>query len=601
MLGAWEDLLEATDLERFCAAWLAIQAESIGGVHAATLVWQRIGDDAPVPLAVWPESSSPILNELVEQSLAEGRGLAIADPAGADAPGHVALSHLMTLPRETRVVVAVDADRPDEADWPAVLRQLQWGAGWLEGRLRSAVRGGAETLAGGPAADVLDLVAVAIEARSFDEAAHAVVTELAGALHCDRVSLGLEERGHMRVAALSHSADFGKKMNLLVAIAAAMDEARDQGVAVSFPADDSGALVRREHERLSREHGASAVLTVPLRAGDHGAGALTFETASAAGFTDEAVRFAEAVAAALGPLLALRQRDDRSLPMKAVVAAWQQAARLLGPGYLGRKLFAIVAATLILFFSFAEADYRISADGVLEGSHRRVVVAPFDSYVSLSGLRAGDLVSEGDVLARLDDRDLRLERLKWASRNAQYQRQYDEARAERERAQVRILAAQIEEAEAELARIEERVERTRIVAPFDALIVAGALPQALGAAVGRGDVLFELAPLDRYRVLLDVDEEQIGDIELGQRGSLLLAAMPDEPLDFAVTKLTPIAAAEEGANTFRVEGVLDGVSDRLRPGMEGVGKVEIGERNLFWIWTRGIQSWLRLWVWSWWP
>ena len=39
----------------------------------------------------------------------------------------------------------------------------------------------------------------------------------------------------------------------------------------------------------------------------------------------------------------------------------------------------------------------------------------------------------------------------------------------------------------------------------------------------------------------------------------------------------------------------------LRPGMEGVGKVEIGERRLAWIWTHKIVYWLRMFSWSWWP
>lgn len=610
--AAWEDLLGQSALEAFCRGWLAIQSDAIGGVQGALVCWQRIGDAKPVRLAEASKPVDPLLFDLVTRSLEEGRGLAVAEASMA---GRVALSHVVPLPRGARAVVAVDVARADERAWPKVLRQLQWGAGWLESRLRAELRGGAESMASGPAADVLDLLAVAIEARGFDEAAHAVVTELAAVLRCDRVSLGLEQRGHIRVAALSHSADFGRKMNLLVAIGAAMDEARDQGAVIHLvPGDDAAqaadapaadaparATIRREHERLRREHGASAVLTVPIDAGASGAGALTFESTLAAGFDADQVRFATAVAAALGPLLALRQRDDRSLAGKAVWAFREQAVRLLGPGHLGRKLVALAAVSLSLFFSLATGDYRISADGVLEGSHRRVIVAPFDGYVGVSDLRAGDLVREGDVLAQLDDRDLRLEQLKWASRLAQYQRQYDEARAERERAQVRILAAQLEEAEAEMALIEERIERTRVVAPFDGLIVSGDLTQALGAAVERGDVLFELAPLDRYRVLLEVDETQIGDIELGQRGRLLLAAMPDEPLPFEVTKLTPIAKAEEGANRFQVEGVLDEVSDRLRPGMEGVGKVEIGARNLFWIWTRGVQSWARLALWSVWP
>jgi hypothetical protein len=35
--------------------------------------------------------------------------------------------------------------------------------------------------------------------------------------------------------------------------------------------------------------------------------------------------------------------------------------------------------------------------------------------------------------------------------------------------------------------------------------------------------------------------------------------------------------------------------------MNGIGKVSIDERNLFWIWTHKLGYWLKLWWWSWWP
>ena len=37
------------------------------------------------------------------------------------------------------------------------------------------------------------------------------------------------------------------------------------------------------------------------------------------------------------------------------------------------------------------------------------------------------------------------------------------------------------------------------------------------------------------------------------------------------------------------------------PGMEGVGKIQVDERKLFWIWTHKLVHWMRMWVWSWWP
>ena len=39
----------------------------------------------------------------------------------------------------------------------------------------------------------------------------------------------------------------------------------------------------------------------------------------------------------------------------------------------------------------------------------------------------------------------------------------------------------------------------------------------------------------------------------------------------------------------------------LRPGMEGVGKIDAGRRKQIWIWTHKISSWLRMFFWSWWP
>jgi hypothetical protein len=119
--------------------------------------------------------------------------------------------------------------------------------------------------------------------------------------------------------------------------------------------------------------------------------------------------------------------------------------------------------------------------------------------------------------------------------------------------------------------------------------------------VEHGEVLFEVSPLDSYRVILKVDERRIADVGSGQKGTLVLSSLPNERYDFTVEKITPITSAEEGQNYFRVEARLVEVSKNLRPGMEGVGKISIDRRRLISIWTRSLTEWLRLWVWSWWP
>jgi hypothetical protein len=62
-----------------------------------------------------------------------------------------------------------------------------------------------------------------------------------------------------------------------------------------------------------------------------------------------------------------------------------------------------------------------------------------------------------------------------------------------------------------------------------------------------------------------------------------------------------VSTAQDGRNFFRVEARLQSPSERVRPGMEGIGKVIAGERNLFWIWTHRLVDWLILTAWKWQP
>ena len=153
---------------------------------------------------------------------------------------------------------------------------------------------------------------------------------------------------------------------------------------------------------------------------------------------------------------------------------------------------------------------------------------------------------------------------------------------------------------ATLALVEDRLTRARIVAPFDGILVSGDLSQMLGTPVEKGKVLLEIAPLDDYRVILKVPEEAIREVRLDQQGELVLAGRVNERIPFKVRNIG-VAFAEEGENLFRVEAALETTGAALRPGMEGVGKIAIGERRLLWIWTHPFFDWLRLKLWYWLP
>ena len=388
-------------------------------------------------------------------------------------------------------------------------------------------------------------------------------------------------------------------MNLIRAIGMAMDESLDQKSIIVLPPREGEVLVIRDHAALARQYGSDSVLTIPFTVGEATRGAFTFERPAGREFDAESVELCQAVVALCSRILEARRLNDRLFVSRIGDALRAELVKFTGPRHFGRKLSALVLMLAVVFFSFADGQYRVGATATLEGSVRRVLVAPFDAYVATGPRRAGDVVTEGTVLATLDDRDLRLEYYKWASQRAQYGKQYEEAVAQRDRAQGSIVLAQVQQAEAQMNLLAEQLGRTQITAPFDGLVVSGDQSQSLGTAVKRGQVLFEVAPLNEYRVILEVDEREVTAIKAGQTGSLVLASLPGEVFELTVTRLTPVAVSHDGKTYFRVEALLGRISERLRPGMEGVAKVEAGRRTLIWIGTHKLVDWLRLTLWSW--
>ena len=603
---AWRQFAQQQSVEEFCGSWLVIQCHAIGGVSDGVVVLHKPGTKSFAPVAFFPESprDRTHLARVSERALKEGQGIAQpGEPVGdGDAHGpRYQLAYPVRLDGEIRGVVGVDIAWRPEARLQAAMRELQWGSCWLEVLLR---RHADPTDAERQRLKLaLDLVSTLLEVPSLKESTTAFTTELATRLGCDRVTLGMLEGKRVRVAAVSHSPQFEKRANLMRAIERAMEEAVDQEEMVVYPAEREGRpVVARAHEALLRESEAGSATTFPLEHGGHVVGALTFERAAGHRFEVPTLEVCAAVASIAGPIIELKHGNEASLPMHAGRSAKGLWQRLAGPGHPGWKLGAIGLSAAATFLAFATGEFRVSANSTVEGVVQRAVSAPINGFVTAAPRRAGDTVSQGQMIARLDDRDLRLERVKIESQREQYVKQYRAAMGNRERAQIAIVSAQIAQAEAQLALVNEHLARTELVAPFDGIIVSGDLSQRLGAPVERGQVLFEVAPLADYRMVLQVDERDISHVAEGQSGELTVTSMPGERFAFKVRRITPVNTAKEGRNFYRVEAQLQQEAQtRLRPGMEGVGKIAIDERKLVWIWTHGFIDWMRLWAWSWLP
>ena len=551
------------------------------------------------PAAVWPETAAttPALLSASTHAIRLKQALVFAPgsvPGAATQDGNIIA--VPVLDKDTVLgVVAVELEVRGEQYQAAAKETLKANVATLKLFARP------ETAAlDDDAPAVLDLVATCLEQPNFGAAARALLSRFAAVAGFSQASLGMRRKGRTIVEAVSGRSSVEENREVHRSVAAAMTEAieLDRTVVVT-PADDEAfahAVQARAHLDLTE---GQAACTIPIARDGELVGAFLLEHDDPQYFDANRVAFAEAVVAITGVLLHDKYLHDRSATEKLMAEAARFRRGLTDRDQRWRTAAALAAAALLTLPFFMDGPYRVTADATIEGSVQRVVAAPVEGYVLEATARPGDLVSAGDLLARLDDRDLELERVRLASEKSRLDREYRSAIAAHDSPGVAMAKARIDRASAELELVEQRLERIRIVAPMDGVVVSGDLTQELGAPVEKGQHLYEIAPLEGYRVMLEVDERDVGALEPGQAGQLALVGLPGRKIPLTVERITPMSTQARGRNVFRVEAELADTPESLRPGMDGVAKVSIGERRLAWIWVHDLTDWLRLKAWRW--
>jgi multidrug efflux pump subunit AcrA (membrane-fusion protein) len=582
---------------RFLATWLALLCRQAPGARTGLLLLQR-EDGAFAPAALWPEGARDVtaLGPAAERALTQSRPVV----EGA-ADGVTRLACPIALEGAAGGVVALECDALAEADLPGLLRRILWASGWIGASLaRAGGIGGEERAARGAAA--LQSLAALLDENALDGARMAFVNELAERLGLDRVSLGRRKGSRVRLVAVSSSAWIDRRTEPMRRLETAMAEAAMQDDRVATP-PEQGRRPRIDvaHKRLAGEGSARAVASLPVRDRGRTIAVLTCERAGAEPFDAATMETLDLVAALAGPILTLKESRHRWVSGRLVDGVTGFVHRLVGPRRPGLKLATAGALVALAIMATLPGDFRVVGRATLEGAVQRAAVAPFAGYVARAVARAGDRVEEGQPLAELDDRDLRLERLKAESERQKAAQRQREALARSDRAALAVTAAQIAQIDAEIGLVDARLARARIVAPLTGLVVSGDYSQLLGAPVEQGKVMFEVAPLDDFRVVIQTLDADMRHVAVGQRGQVAFAGFAEAPLPIVVTAVTSVASAQDGRTVFRVEARLQGVSPALRPGLEGVARLEIGRAPLLWIWTRATLDRARLTLWRWLP
>ena len=415
----WQRLRGAVGAEDYARAWLALLADFLGGVRVGVVVLRDPASDAFEPVAVHPAGAEigADLSIACEAALAEGRGVTRRRAASEADPGLLVLAFPVLVDDEAQAVVACECDVVEPAEIAALARRLQWSAAWIEALVHRR-----SLLPSRRLIEVMDLSARFLEAGNTRLGLNALALELRRLLDTDWAALAIADADRIdEVAALSHGYSTAQGAPLAQALRGAMQECLDQGEDIVLPPPpEAPPLVRRAHLALVEAAEARHVVSIPV-AVDGRVGAV-ITVGGRAEIGAERLEFLRLFAALIGPALHLKRRDDRSLLGHLGEALRNGLTRLFGPAHLAAKLGAIAAVVAVAALTFASAPLRVSGPATLEGSVHRVVTAPLAGFVAEARARAGDTVKSGDVLARLDDRELQIEKTRWRAERDKYAR-----------------------------------------------------------------------------------------------------------------------------------------------------------------------------------
>ena len=583
---------------RFSEKWLETVCSLLPDVHSAVFMVPDQENNKMHLLACWPQSLDKHQDffATVKYALRKRGQICLAKAHVVDGQAQDYFAKPVYIRSKLAGVLAIKMKHLPTSKHLAVFHSIKRSIKWLG--LASFIEPASEQ--DDFYSNVVAVLASCFEQGSYQQGLMRLVAELTSQFNCERVAFAELEGHHCQVVALSNSAEFDDRSNLVRKIADAMDEAIEQDSAILFPQTQS-KVIQRAHQELARKFGSGSIATIPLISERKLFGAITLLCNEEYPLDDTTLDICQQTLSLLTPFLVLKRDQEKGIFAKILASFKQGLQALFGVRHLRTKLVTSMAVALLALTSLVEAEFRVTANAVLEGQVQRVVAAPISGYLLSSAVRAGDTIRKGEVMASLNDAELKLELAKFNGRLQKSRREYREAQASRDLVGVRVIKEQINQVNAEIELSRQQLDSITLTAPFDGVVIEGDLSQLLGSPVERGEALFKIAPLEGYRIILKVDESEIAYVSQGQTGTLTLSSLSKSNLPLRVEKITSVAKAEDGANIFRVEASLANAPKLLRPGMEGIGKINAGRERLLWIWSHEIIDWFRLWIWTWWP
>ncbi len=443
------------------------------------------------------------------------------------------------------------------------------------------------------ASALVELGTVSSEAEDFPQAARILTDRLQRHLGCFRVCLGLAKRNEVRLIAISGVSSFDHKGTSAFVLQAAMREAFQKKEMIEWPKDDERIdLTEVAHQELQRLLDLQRVITLPFfKANGKPFAAISMLWDHNAAPRPETRRFLSASREYLGSLLGVLKGSEPPPPVRWWNKTWGKWSQNR------RKLAMYVAGGLILLLAWP-FPHHIRVPCKIQPVVKRIIAAPFDGQLQKSMVEPGEIVERGRVLAVLDERELRLKQAELQAARDRALKMRDRSMTDEDSDYALSQVAQFEAEghEQELRLVDWKIENLEIKTPLDGVVLSGDLKRAEGIPVNKGQILFEVAPLEKIVVEMEIPDYNIANVKEDMEVNVKIEAFAGETWAARIRKINPQSEVKEGKNSFLAEAPLPASADvsKLRPGMKGKAVI-IGERKpLFWILTHRLWDFIRI-------
>jgi hypothetical protein len=277
----------------------------------------------------------------------------------------------------------------------------------------------------------------------------------------------------------------------------------------------------------------------------------------------------------LGQHLALLQASEPHVIMKKL-----GLHRMGSRWYRHPFMWSTCAAMLMLMM--VPMPLRVKCDCLVEPKHRRFISVPYEGRLQRAFAEPGEVVTKGQLLARMDGRDIQFEISGLVAERQKAGKDRDTALAAFDTAEAQMAGLEAKRLQLQIDVLQERLDNLEIRSPVDGIVMGGDPRKLEGARLSMGETLLEVGPMDQMVVELEIPDEDISHVEELQPVRYRLSAMPWKTFEGPITLIHPRSESRRNENVFVAEVELDNEDRLIRPGMYGRAKIRTAYHPLGW-------------------